>query len=203
MKKGTCFILSVAGISVCCWLALCVACLPKGDGLASGEAVEANAAKGTKGTANPDFETMKQVELMEMEDMLFAGTSLGAIELFVNSVPDTRASLTRLQADTAMEKRSKAASVHYERLLADALPKLRVSYADILDEKLWEKDIEVSVSGKRKDVLTLTGGVFAANKNVGDFQTQIWDVVKALEFKRVNYKWYEGDTEYQYYDLSK
>jgi hypothetical protein len=81
------------------------------------------------------------------------------------------------------------------------LPVLRKQYAKIMRQALWENDIEVEISGKRNTVLTFTGGMFAANRNIRETQQTLSEVLNLLRFKRVNYKWYEYDDEYTYYDL--
>ncbi|HMN19209.1 MAG TPA: hypothetical protein PKA31_01265 [Candidatus Moranbacteria bacterium] len=61
--------------------------------------------------------------------------------------------------------------------------------------------MDVTTSGTGNRTLTLTGGVFASNKNVGDLQSSLEDMLKKLRFDRVNYKWYEYDDKYNYFDL--
>ena len=78
-------------------------------------------------------------------------------------------------------------------------PKLRKAYADLLDKKLWEKDIDVSASGKGYKTLNITGYQFAANKNIKDFEDAIYDMINALRFNKVTYKSFKGQSEYQYY----
>jgi hypothetical protein len=80
-------------------------------------------------------------------------------------------------------------------------PILRKAFARLMKDKLWEHDIDVNVSGTNNSVLTFTGGIFAANKNIKDVQQMIWDQMEMLRFKRVNYKWYKYDDEYTYYNV--
>ena len=37
--------------------------------------------------------------------------------------------------------------------------------------------------------------------HVGDLQSSLEDMLKKLRFDRVNYKWYEYDDKYNYFDL--
>lgn len=80
-------------------------------------------------------------------------------------------------------------------------PKMRKEYGKILGNTLWENDISVAVYGSRKQYITLTGGIFAANKNIKDFQTQLQESMILYRFKQANYKWYSGDDEYTYFTI--
>ena len=81
-------------------------------------------------------------------------------------------------------------------------PKLRSNYAKVLKKALWADDIDVKITGKNKDKLMFVGRMFAANRNIQDFQNQLNQTLKDYRFKRASYKWYSGDTEYTYYDLN-
>lgn len=83
-------------------------------------------------------------------------------------------------------------------IMDEAKPKLRKRYIKTLGDKLWEDDIKVKGNGK---TITFIGGVFAANRNIKDFEDKIEDTLKKLGFKRVIYKWVDADVEYTYYDL--
>lgn len=81
------------------------------------------------------------------------------------------------------------------------LPILRKEYGKLMNEKLWENNIDVSTSHSKYKTLNLTGGAFASNKNIKDMQTAIFDAVVKLRFKQVRYKWYKEDNEFQYYTI--
>lgn len=78
---------------------------------------------------------------------------------------------------------------------------LRVQYGKLLANDAWESDIDVSVSGKNKDVITFTGAMFAANRNIKEFQEKIAPHLIIMHFKRSCYKWVKSDSEFTYYDL--
>lgn len=80
-------------------------------------------------------------------------------------------------------------------------PKMRKAYHQILHQKLWSEDIEVTISGYNFTVIEFTGGTFASNKNKLQMQTVINDILKMLRFKRVNYKFTKYDSEYSYYTI--
>ena len=66
---------------------------------------------------------------------------------------------------------------------------------------MWENDIEVSANGTGKQYINFTGGIFAANKNKKEFQTQVQKVLNMLRFKQARYRWYKGESEYTYYKM--
>ena len=80
-------------------------------------------------------------------------------------------------------------------------PSFRKRYATVIGENLWDKDIDVSVSGSKKDILWFTGAAFAARKNIKEMQESVSPVLHTLKFKRVCYKWTEYDDDYTYYDI--
>lgn len=80
-------------------------------------------------------------------------------------------------------------------------PKLRKGYVDIVANKLWEENITVTVQGNGNNIINLTGGLFANNKNIKQMQETIKEVVKMFRFKQIRYRWFKGADEYTYYDL--
>ena len=80
-------------------------------------------------------------------------------------------------------------------------PLMRSRFSTYLDKTLWEDDIDVAASGSNKTTLTLTGGTFASNANIKEYQTTLYEILTLLRFKRIQYKWYEYDDTYTYYTL--
>lgn len=80
-------------------------------------------------------------------------------------------------------------------------PIMRKRYAKIIADKMWEHDIYIKSSGKNNTVLECTGGIFAANKNIKEFQINLQEALKMFRFKQTRYRWYKGDNEYTYYDM--
>ena len=89
------------------------------------------------------------------------------------------------------------------RIFNSCCIRLRKRYAIVLDNIMWEDNVDVEVTGKKADVLWLTGGMLAANKNKKIVQETISELVRLLEFKRVCYKWYKYDDEYTYWDIEQ
>lgn len=80
-------------------------------------------------------------------------------------------------------------------------PNLRKQYAKIVANKMWENDIEVYANGTGKRYINFTGGVFAANKNKKDFQSQLNEILTMFRFKQSRYRWYKGEDEYTYWTI--
>jgi hypothetical protein len=84
---------------------------------------------------------------------------------------------------------------------AKEFPILRKRYGKIIANKMWEHDIEIKTIGTSNTTLELTGGTFATNKNIKEFQTTLQEILTMLRFKQTRYRWYKGQDEYTYYDL--
>lgn len=80
-------------------------------------------------------------------------------------------------------------------------PKLRKAYYEFVKNKLWENDVDVRISGAGNTVLKLTGGYFAANKNIKDSQEALHEMLTLLRFKQTQYTWYKGQDEFTYYTI--
>lgn len=80
-------------------------------------------------------------------------------------------------------------------------PKLRKAYYEFLKEKLWENDVDVSISGRNNQRLSFTASYFAANKNIKDTQETLSEMLNYLHFKQTQYRWYSGQDEFTYYDI--
>lgn len=87
------------------------------------------------------------------------------------------------------------------RLQTKQFPIMRKEYAKVVANKLWENDIEVSANGTGRKYINFTGGIFAANKNKKDFQTELHEILTMFRFKQSRYRWYKGADEYTYYTI--
>lgn len=72
-------------------------------------------------------------------------------------------------------------------------PLMRQAYAKMMKEKMWESNMEVSISGSASKTLELTWSAFAANKNIKSTQDTLDSMLKALRFTKVDYRWYKYD----------
>lgn len=81
-------------------------------------------------------------------------------------------------------------------------PKYRKAYANIMADKVWENDVYISTSGSTNTIFNLTGGIFAANKNIKEMQETIHSILYSLRFKQSRYRWYKGADDYTYYTIN-
>lgn len=103
--------------------------------------------------------------------------------------------------DTEIKNLGKKLKAKVSRIQVREFPNLRKQYAKIVANKMWENDIEVSANGTGKKYINFSGGVFAANKNKKEFQTQVQEVLNMFRFKQSRYRWYKGESEYTYYTM--
>jgi len=79
-------------------------------------------------------------------------------------------------------------------------PALRAAQARIFDKGMWEADVDVAATGAGNSNLRLTGGMFAANRNIKEGVEALSDTLGLLRFRRATFEWYRG-SENTYYDL--
>lgn len=80
-------------------------------------------------------------------------------------------------------------------------PNLRRKYSKIVANLMWENDISVTSSGTGDKYINFTAGLFAANKNKKQFQTDLQEILNMFRFKQSRYRWYEGEKTYSYYEV--
>ncbi|MCM4150026.1 hypothetical protein DHD05_00340 [Arenibacter sp. N53] len=103
--------------------------------------------------------------------------------------------------NSEIQKLAKQLKPKVVKMQLKEFPILRKEYSKIVAAKLWENDIEVSVSGSGNKHINFSGGIFAANKNKQEFQKQINEVVTMFRFNQARYRWYKGADEYTYYTM--
>jgi hypothetical protein len=103
--------------------------------------------------------------------------------------------------DTEIKKLGENLKSKVTKIQIKEFPNLRNQYAKIVAKKMWENDIEVSANGTGKKYVNFSGGVFAANKNKQEFQTQVQEVLNMFRFNQARYRWYKGESEYTYYTM--
>lgn len=80
-------------------------------------------------------------------------------------------------------------------------PELRRAFIKITDQLMWEQNIDVEAYGSNKNVI-FTGGIFASNKNISDFQSTISESLRDLRFNRAYFRWFNGAEDLTYYEIS-
>lgn len=81
-------------------------------------------------------------------------------------------------------------------------PALRKEFGKQSNSNLWESDISVSVGGKNNATITYTGAIFTTNRNIKDFHETILLLLTRFRYKRVIYRWYEGQEDYTYWSIN-
>lgn len=76
-------------------------------------------------------------------------------------------------------------------------PKLRAKYAKIMDNNLWEKNMDAKANGT---TISYVGALFADNKQIADWESFSRTNHEKLRFKQSRYYWYDG-SEYTYYTI--
>lgn len=84
---------------------------------------------------------------------------------------------------------------------ANSFPKIRKKYAEFVNEKVWEVDLDATVSGSSNTILNLTGYHFAANRNIKTTMDALNSSVIKLRFKKIIFRWSEYSNKYTYYNL--
>jgi hypothetical protein len=84
----------------------------------------------------------------------------------------------------------------------NSLPVLRDKCGPAMREFLWEHDVKARTIGAGYRTAELTGGLFAANRNIKDTQSTLYPTLMKLRFTRSQYRWFEGADEFTYYTLS-
>ncbi|MDH3474296.1 MAG: hypothetical protein OEM59_11440 [Rhodospirillales bacterium] len=104
-----------------------------------------------------------------------------------------------------LDKKERALLVRFKKRVAAvqarSLPRLRDAYGPILRKALWEVDISAKTFGKWFRVVQFVGGVFAANRNIKEFHSQVREGLVILRFNQARYMWYEQADEYQYFTI--
>ncbi len=115
---------------------------------------------------------------------------------------------SKLYADGAnhpLDAKQRALRQRFKKLVSieqqRRFPALRAAQAKILDTGMWESDVDVAALDGGKRRLRVTGGIFAANRNIKSGFEALQDTLQTLRFRRVEFEWYRG-SERTYYDLT-
>lgn len=103
--------------------------------------------------------------------------------------------------DPEMTELAKRLETQVSQAQVREFPLLRKAFTEHLDKKGWEFDLDATSYGAGSKTLELVNAAFAANKNIAQIHAALGDKIKLLRFTRVNYKWYSGASEYQYFTI--
>lgn len=207
-------------IVICCWT-LGVAIMPKKE-VAKNEGVsnkdnDKNSSITTETSANKELEKSPDQKLKEQLERELNGETFTKglqTETYKGTVQAVQmelilfaawANIIREGEQSLDVENKKLAATLRKKVLAlqtSEFPKMRKEYINVAANKLWEENITVTVQGNSNTIVNITGGIFASNKNKKQMQESLSDVLKSFRFKQVRYRWYKGDDEYTYYDMS-
>lgn len=100
--------------------------------------------------------------------------------------------------DKASVKRLKSLVIEDQK---KNLPKMRDKYGIAVRKLVWEHDVSVKTFGTGFRTIEYVSSMFAANRNIKTFFENAQETLHIYRFKRVQFKWYDGDDEYQYFIL--
>jgi hypothetical protein len=80
-------------------------------------------------------------------------------------------------------------------------PLIRKTYAEIMAKEMWTNNVEVESVGGSHKTIQLTAGMFANNANKAEAHQAIVESLKIFRFTQANYKWYEYDDKYTYFEI--
>lgn len=120
--------------------------------------------------------------------------SKGNIIAFLDKVDRAKDLLHECSKDT-LKKKLNSVLISFQK---KHFPKARKAYYQNAKNELWEKDIEVSISGKN---LTFTGYMFVQNKVIKDTYSEIQEETSKLRFKTVGFRAFDGDDK-TYWELN-
>lgn len=104
-------------------------------------------------------------------------------------------------SDSEIKSLAKTLQKLSSQVQSKEFPLIRKEYARIANNKLWENDMYAKCSGSGNVFFNISGGVFAANKNIQDFQNEIESILLKYRFKQSRYRWYKEADEYSYYTV--
>ncbi len=146
--------------------------------------------------ARKEYEQSKQEEynsiyerIISYSDLRFV-KSFADIKQFLAIVKDTKNAIL-MDKDSDIKEKSKRSLSSFQKI---NFPLARKMYYNNAKEKLWEKNIEVKLSGRD---ITFVGYMFADNATIKATYEEVRQELEDLRFKTVGFRWYEdGDRTY-------
>lgn len=190
--------------------------MPAQDALESNVAPRNQAASNAQPVRDPALERQaaraKAVEnmgsmigLLEAMNPEGVGQDLAAAQMTVVIFSESAKAVQDMRAYAPLTTEESAMAISLRQLLIrrqeEAFPRLRQAAAKGMDEKLWESDVDVSVSGTRSRTVTFVGGMFAANRNIATAREALAPLLTQMRFQRADFKWIPSADEWSYYDL--
>jgi hypothetical protein len=177
----------------------------KSAGVPASSGTGAPAAANPAAKANPDEAIANELDSQlanvkasapkyDSRQMVIVQAAL--FQAYAKTISDAEA-----RTDPAVKKKAAEVKRQVSQFQAREFPKMRRAWAKAADQAMWENNVDVSVGGNAAQTLTLVAGMFASNMNIKKTQETLSEVLTALRFKRVNYKWIPSADKYTYFDL--
>lgn len=131
----------------------------------------------------------------EMQDATMFSVAVGILHAPYETIEKGRLSNDPEIVAATKELENKALASQKKKF-----PLLRKDYFTFIKNGLWEKDIDVALSGSGNTILTFTGGWFAKNRNIKEFNENLYEMLRLLRFQKTQYRWYKSG-DITYYDL--
>lgn len=119
-----------------------------------------------------------------------SGSGISFVNIFFAKLDKFKSNLSSSNIDNDIKK-------EVVKFQTRNFPKARKEYFNHVKNALWEKDIEVKMSGKN---ITYIGYMFVSNKVKKDTYLEVLPDLEKLRFKRVTFKSHEN-SEYTYWDI--
>lgn len=105
-------------------------------------------------------------------------------------------------ASTAHEKQLLAGlRTAAEARLRQLFPTLRQALGQQLHKKFWHDNVTVEVSGSRSEIITLTGYIYGANRNIATSAEALAPLLKKAHFTEIRFMLDKETSKYKYYKL--
>ena len=144
--------------------------------------------------AREEYETKKQKEyeaiferIISFKNITFC-KNMSDLKQFIQIIEETNNAIAMSEQSEQKEKAKKALSTFQ----IHNFPLARKLYYENAKNELWEKDIDVKLSGKD---ITFIGYQFSTNSVIKDTYLEISDELTKLRFKAVGFKAFDGDNK--------
>jgi len=97
-----------------------------------------------------------------------------------------------LRLNTSEEQKRQQFRKLAEQVQADAFPRMRKLQGQLWANAVWERDIDLTISGRQNSEVVLTGPLFFTRRTMKPFLGTIEATVHILRFKKVSFLPYRG-----------
>ena len=103
--------------------------------------------------------------------------------------------------DKLIKEQSQVLKDRMVQIQTREFPEMRDEYVNLKKDVLSQEKIQISASGKAKEILTFSGNVFEPKRTKRKFLKDIKQIAKDLRFKEVIFKWSDKSEDYSSYQI--